>query len=361
MPRKYNMMLQPDDIEPAFDGFNVLGVFNLAACRHNGGYIGLVRVAESPIQPDNLKSGARYLYSPRMDFSGNEPALKIDSFMVGRDCRQEDPTGFYSFTEERDRSTTISYLSLIRSRDGKNIDYVSPEPTIMPSMEEEKYGVEDPRIVPMNGVFIVSTVGYSERGNITFFRETRDFEEFSKPWRITAEGKNTFPFPEKINGEYAMLTRTGHGHDQRIEIARSPDLVHWGGFDVLLETREGSFDSDGIGGGAPPIRTPRGWLEIYHGKRKGRPYQTKLSRYACGAALIDFDDEGNPGVQSRSKKPIFSSGRYDDTLLPDVAFVSGACLEDDGKNPRLRVFGGMDDENAFSSIIPLDRILASMH
>ena len=37
----------------------------------------------------------------------------------------------------------------------------------------------------------------------------------------------------------------------------------------FLECGErGAWDSDRIGAGAPPIRVPEGWLQIYHGVRK---------------------------------------------------------------------------------------------
>jgi predicted GH43/DUF377 family glycosyl hydrolase len=54
---------------------------------------------------------------------------------------------------------------------------------------------------------------------------------------------------------------------------------------VMLEGQEG-WEARHIGAGAPPVRTKKGWLVIYHGvepKNAGRVYH-------CGAALFDLDN-----------------------------------------------------------------------
>ena len=48
------------------------------------------------------------------------------------------------------------------------------------------------------------------------------------------------------------------------------------------------WESGRVGGGVPPIRTPEGWLEIYHGNR--RPEQPgEVGHYAAAALLLDLD------------------------------------------------------------------------
>ena len=47
--------------------------------------------------------------------------------------------------------------------------------------------------------------------------------------------------------------------------SKSPDRLHWGNHKCVAVTREGMWDCARIGAGAAPIKTDRGWLEIYHG------------------------------------------------------------------------------------------------
>jgi predicted GH43/DUF377 family glycosyl hydrolase len=347
-------MLTPEDVEPLTNGFRTVSVFNPGACWFKDHYELLLRDAEEPIETKRNR-----LYSPRYkNFDNGVPRVVVDEYRTDQ-CRQEDPTGFYSKEEERDRSTTISHIRRATSKDGEKIDWVSNEPAFPFSNVWEEFGMEDPRIVQMGDSFIVSYVGYSRYGAVTLFRRTEDFETFSEPWRVTEpDGKDTFPFPEKIDGRYCMLTRpTGHTGIQYIGYSFSSDLVYWGEPGILIETREKMFDENGIGGGAPPLRTKDGWLEIYHGNKPNK----NLKGYTDGGVL--FDDNGNGGfkVKARSNHSLFKGPNHtsikDDTLLQGVFFASGACLEDDD----LRVFGGHDDQNTVSLVTPLNRVMRSMN
>ena len=66
-----------------------------------------------------------------------------------------------------------------------------------------------------------------------------------------------------------------------IWLAESPDLIHWGNHRCIARTPDGMWDSVRVGAGAAPIRTPEGWLEIYHGA-------TSNIRYCLGALLLDI-------------------------------------------------------------------------
>ena len=92
-------------------------------------------------------------------------------------------------------------------------------------------------------------------------------------------------FPEKFNGLYARLDRP---HSEispwSIWISYSPDLRFWGDSQLIMRPEPYHWDEMKIGPGAPPIRTDRGWLSIYHGV-----FQTMDgSVYRLGVALHDL-------------------------------------------------------------------------
>jgi predicted GH43/DUF377 family glycosyl hydrolase len=71
-----------------------------------------------------------------------------------------------------------------------------------------------------------------------------------------------------------------------IWISYSPDLVHWGDSRVIMKPAAYHWDEMKIGPGAPPFRTGKGWLHIYHGVFK----TMSGTVYRLGAALHALDD-----------------------------------------------------------------------
>jgi predicted GH43/DUF377 family glycosyl hydrolase len=77
-----------------------------------------------------------------------------------------------------------------------------------------------------------------------------------------------------------------------------------------------------IGGGAPMIKTSKGWLQIYHGV-------DKTQRYCLGALLIDANDPTK--VIARTQHPILEPTEpYEiDGYFGNVVFCCGAIIRDD--------------------------------
>ncbi|MFO7939698.1 MAG: glycoside hydrolase family 130 protein [Bacteroidales bacterium] len=133
--------------------------------------------------------------------------------------------------------------------------------------EYEAYGVEDPRIVSIDGHYLITYSAYSSNGVRIGLARTDDFVHLERIALITeADYRNVVIFPEKFEGLYARLDRP---HSEispwSIWISYSPDLVHWGQSELIMKPLPYHWDEMKIGPGATPIRTPRGWLNIYHG------------------------------------------------------------------------------------------------
>ena len=146
------------------------------------------------------------------------------------------------------------------------------EPFMVPAREGvfaeyEAFGVEDPRINVVEGEYYITYSAYSKHGVRIGLAKTSDFETVERVAFITqADYRNTVIFPEKINGRYAKLDRPHSDISPwSIWVSFSQDLRYWGDSEVVMKPEPYHWDEMKIGPGAPPIKTPRGWLNIYHG------------------------------------------------------------------------------------------------
>ncbi|OGO35834.1 MAG: glycosidase [Chloroflexi bacterium RBG_16_57_11] len=185
-----------------------------------------------------------------------------------------------------------SHLCAARSEDGISNWVVDPKPTLLPDPEhhpEEIWGIEDPRItyIPELGKYAIVYTSYSRGGPGVSLALTEVFHSFERMGTIMSpEDKDAALLPERINGLWALIHRPVGSFGAHMWISYSNDLQHWGNHRLQLEARRGPWwDADKIGLSPPPIKTPRGWLVIYHGVR-----QTAAGcLYRLGLALFDLE------------------------------------------------------------------------
>jgi predicted GH43/DUF377 family glycosyl hydrolase len=254
--------------------------------------------------------------------------------------------------------TGSSCLWLARSDDGVHFT-PDPEPVLVPTSEEpfravENFSLEDPRITPIGDTFYVTYVGYSEYGCVTILAQTRDFERYERVAVMTLpDDKDIVLFPEKIGGRYAKLDRpmTRPPSAGDIWISFSPDLIYWGDPRPVMTARPRKWDGFKIGAGAPPIKTPHGWLEIYHGVRS----TAAGLLYRLGAVLLDLEQPWR--VVGRASEAILSPIAPEDFggNVGNVVFTCGAILEDDGE---LKVYYGAADQVMCLATAPADDVIA---
>ncbi len=239
--------------------------------------------------------------------------------------------------------TGRSIIGAAESDDGFNFK-VCPEPFIVPAKkppfsEYEEYGVEDPRITLLEGAYYITYSAYSRHGVRTGLAKTLDFKSLERIAFITqADYRNTVLFPEKINGRYARLDRPHSDITPwSIWISYSPDLRHWGDSKLLIKPTAYHWDESKIGPGGPPIRTDKGWLNIYHGV-----FPTMDGHvYRLGVALHKLDDPSVVlGVSDRwilQPEDQWELVGY----VHNVVFTCGAVPEDDG---TLKLYWGAADK-----------------
>jgi beta-1,2-mannobiose phosphorylase / 1,2-beta-oligomannan phosphorylase len=206
------------------------------------------------------------------------------------------------------------------------------KPVIVPESEFESHGVEDARLVEIDGLFYLTYTGYdgiNARGALAISKDLVNFKKlgiivpaitcsefvsiaesagkidenyyrnpkFNYPLsdpekKILLWDKNVVFFPRRIKGKLVFLHRIRPGI-QIVSIKNLKDLSKefWNDYFhnlqkyIVLDPFY-NHESSYIGSGCPPIETEYGWLLIYHGvesTEKGLVYS------AC-AALLDLND-----------------------------------------------------------------------
>ncbi len=339
-----NPLIIPGDVPPSRDDFEVVGAFNAGATVFDDEILLLLRVAERPKDKESNEELAPIL-DPE---TGN-----IDYFRVSHGDPDLSVPDSRSFTYKGNRYlTSISHLRLARSKDGRRFS-IDAEPTVFPEKEYETYGLEDPRITPLDGQFLISYKVVSQHGIGTGLLKTSDFVNFERQGIIFCpENIDVVLFPERINGKYYALTRPVPVYigPRAVWIASSNDLIHWGNHVPLIGPRPGEFDGAKTGGGCVPIKTDRGWLEIYHGS-------DEQGCYSLAVALLDLNDPSR--VIARAKGPLMEpEADYElQGFYGNVVFSCGAVADDKG---NVVIYYGASDECTAGASTTIDAMLSTL-
>lgn len=313
------LLLRAEDLPPSRDDFEVVGAFNPGAVRAGDEVVLLVRVAE---RPRPRRPGFRGL--PRWD---PEAGLTVD-WVPEAELEPIDPRVVRRKADGLVRLTFISHLRVVRCGDGRGVRQITGA-TLRPQTEVEEFGVEDPRVTAIDGRFWVTYVAVSRHGPVTALARTDDFRTFDRLGVIFCpENKDVVLFPERIGGMHAALHRpmcaTPFARPE-IWVARSEDLVHWGGH-APLAVPGGEWQSGRVGAGAPPVRVEDGWLELYHGNR--RPAGAGEVGSYFGGAIVLAPDEPSRVLRRLEEPFLVPEAPFEvDGFVPNVVFPTGVVRD----------------------------------
>lgn len=268
----------------------------------------------------------RWPYPSNATFNPGAVRHNGDTFLL---VRVEDMRGF-------------SHLTFARSKDGKTNWQIDEKPTMLPdpNFQEERWGIEDPRIVWLSEKeeYAVTYVSFSKDGPVVSLALSRDLHTFErKGAMLPPEDKDASLFPRLIKGNYVLIHRPIIRGEAHIWIAFSPDLVHWGEHRILLPARQGWWDSTRVGLGPPPIETDEGWLIIYHGVRM----TASGSLYRVGLALLDLEEPWK--IRKRCDQWVFGPHEPYERVgdVPGVTFPTGTVYDRD-TDELLMYYGAAD-------------------
>jgi len=255
----------------------------------------------------------------------------------------------------KDSVNYISSIGYARLDLETNILYDSNEKVIYPTLPEEVKGCEDPRIVEFEGSFYIFYTAFDGFKARVVIAKTDNFIEYRKLGVIRhfCWDKDAFIFPERINGKIAYLHR----------IEPSIQLDYFESFDELLSINAWSdyknrhktstimkpeffWENKKIGGSAPPIRTEKGWLLLYHAVDDNFIYRGSI-------ALLGLENPSR--VVARIPYPLLEPEEEYELIgdVNNVVFPEGAYIYDN----ELFVYYGAADKYIALAKIGIDELL----
>ena len=232
-----------------------------------------------------------------------------------------------------------SALGYARIGDGVHIDFRGKEPIYLPreafesKQQPGNSGCEDPRLTLIGDKIYMCYTAYDSRNPtrvaLTWIKAGDMVNmrwDWAKPVLISPpemDDKDACVFPEKVKspttGEEVFLIF--HRIANNIDYALIPSLEFdgrtWIETNQWVTPRKGTWDSVKVGIAAPPIKTAKGWILLYHGVDEN-------AKYRVGAMLLSLE---NPlEVIGRSDCPIIEAEEaYEkEGVVSNVVFPCGA-------------------------------------
>ena len=238
------------------------------------------------------------------------------------------------------------------------------DPVMYPERHYEKYGIEDPRLMTIDGETYVTYVVLSDyvKNNpsvSTALAKTEDFSHYQRLGIITLPGSQDkdvvlFPRsnPESVFQRFMLLHRPSSwvGPKYKTErpsiwIAEGDSVTNYYKHSLLIKPEQ-TWEALKIGAGVPPLKTKEGWLVIYHGVNAEHVY-------SAGAVLLDIKEPSK--ILGRTKSPLLTPEKHYELEgdVNNVVFPTGACILDN----RLFVYYGAADKRCCLATIDLQKIL----
>jgi predicted GH43/DUF377 family glycosyl hydrolase len=296
----------------------------------------------------------------------------------------------------KDNYSTIGYCTLSSPFE---ISRRNETPMLFPQAEYEFQGLEDPRIVEIEGIFYLTYTAFNGINALGALATSKDLVHWQKQGIIVpqityeefkhfteAEGsihdkyirfndyqkshqkqdrkiflwdKNLILFPRKIHSKFYFLHRIKPDIQIVVAIEKLEDLTidFWQNYffhfdEYVVLTPKYHHEVSYIGSGCPPIETAEGWLLIYHGVHD----TVKGYVYSACAALLDLQ---NPQKEiARLPYPLFFPEKEWEIKgeVNNVCFPTGAIVEYD----TLYIYYGAADERIAVASVSLKELLAEL-
>ncbi len=296
----------------------------------------------------------------------------------------------------KDNYSTIGYCQLssplvVESRNNSALLY--------PQSDYEFQGLEDPRIVQIEGIFYLTYTAYDGTNALGALATSTDlvhwekkgiivpkitYEEFKHFTELKGEihnkytryneiksisnpqerkifvwDKNLTFFPRKIDNKFYFLHRIKPDMQIVVAFEKLEDLTtdFWQNYilnfaeNIILSPKY-PHEVSYVGSGCPPIETDDGWLIIYHGVHD----TVKGYVYSACAALLDLK---NPQKEiARLPYPLFFPEKEWELKgeVNNVCFPTGDILEDD----ILYIYYGAADKRIAVASVSLRELLTEL-
>lgn len=272
------------------------------------------------------------------------------------------------------------------------------KPLIIPTTNDEIHGIEDPRIVKIDGIYYLTYCAYDGVNALGSIATSLDLIEFEKHGVIVPQityqkfnqmaecsqhlnakyerfhvhnniennpdkkmllwDKNLILFPRTINGKLTFLHRikpdiqivSVNNISEFTKEFWSNYLLHFNEYIIMSPIHEHEISY--LGGGCPPVETRAGWLLIYHGVHDTADGYI----YSACAALLDLDDPKKeiarlPYPLIQPELPWELSG-----YVSNVIFPTGTSLFDG----ILYIYYGAADKRIAVASVELEKLIIEL-
>jgi predicted GH43/DUF377 family glycosyl hydrolase len=225
------------------------------------------------------------------------------------------------------------------------------ERVIFPLSQNESNGVEDARFVRFveedgSITYYATYTAYNGREILPQLIETKDFHRFkiSTFNGAMARNKGMALFPRRINGQYAMITRSD-GENLYLCYSNKIRFWHEG---VKLEAPGNPWELVQIGNCGSPLETEKGWLLLTHGVGPMR-------KYCIGVSLLDLKDPAK--IIGRLELPLLAPREEErEGYVPNVVYSCGSII----LNGELIVPYAISDSKSHVASIPVNELLEKL-
>ncbi len=319
----------------------------------------------------------------------NEGVLNPAVMQVGDDIHM-----FYRAVSKGNYSS-IGYCRL---SDPMTVAERHETPVLWPQTDFESHGVEDPRIVNLDGIYHMTYTAYDgvnalcalatstdlqhwERKGIILpqvsFRHfarlagtknniNRKYIRFNDSGEVHSKDgkellvwdKNAILFPRRINGKVYFMHRI-RPDVQLVAVEDFKDLTpeFWErylmniGHHIMLTSKH-AHEVSYLGGGCPPIETPEGWLVIYHG------VHDTVNGYVYSACAALFDLNSPCKELARLPYPLFTPEFEWEKhgYVSNVCFPTGTARFGD----TLYIYYGAADEQIACASVSVTELLEEL-
>jgi 4-O-beta-D-mannosyl-D-glucose phosphorylase len=241
-----------------------------------------------------------------------------------------------------------SFFAVAESSNGVDSFRFRDHPIVMPPADDGETNVYDMRVTAhedgwVYGLFCAErkdpgappgdTSAAIAKAGIARTKDLVTWERLPDLKSRSPQQRNVVLHPELVDGKYALYTRpqdsfieAGEGGGIGFALCDSMEAAETGE-ETIIDPRVYHTVKEGKNGaGAPPLKTPKGWLHIAHGVR---PCAAGL-RYVLYAFLCDLDDPSKviarPGGYLMAPE---GEERVGD--VSNVLFCNGVVMRDDGE------------------------------
>lgn len=267
-----------------------------------------------------------------------------------------------------DSTFSLSTIGHATSKNGSQFNY--HREFIVPELEWERYGCEDPRVTYLNGKYYIfytalSVFPFNASGIKVGLAISKDMKTIKEKHLITPfNAKAMSLFPEKINGKFTVLLSANTDlPPAKIAIAQFDkeeemwSEKYWDKWSKNIDKHTLTIprkDGDQVEVGAPPIKTKEGWLLIYSHIEN---YMSEHKIFGIRAVLLDLKNPKKVIAQTPHAILVPEQSYEKYGLVPNITFPSGAVLN---KDTLYIYYGGADTVCAVATVNFKNLLLAML-